>query len=134
MAIFSASTMLGPVISPIVSGFLSASSLGWRMSFWVCAILAGVTYLGVVLCPETFAPTILRHRAEKLRKAGHVNVVAPSELESRSLSSVFSTTLTRPFRMLGQEAIVFSTSLFLSLIYGKGIELFLCTRTKNSNL
>ncbi|KAL7271416.1 hypothetical protein RUND412_005824 [Rhizina undulata] len=119
MAIFCACTMIGPVVSPLVSGFVSAGRLGWRMSFWISAIFAGLSFIPVAfLCPETYAPIILLKRAQKMRNEGQADVIAPIELDDRSLKSIFSTTLTRPFRMFWNESIVFLTSLFMSLLYG----------------
>lgn len=110
--------MIGPTISPIISGFVSASYLGWRFTFWIATIVGGLFYIPVILCPETFGPILLLKRAHRLREAGAEDVVAPLELDDRSMASIFKTTLTRPFRMFFKESIVLLTSLFLSLIYG----------------
>lgn len=110
--------MIGPACSPFISGFVSNSALGWRMTFWIGTIVASLSFIPVLWCPETFAPVILLAKARRLRKAGETSVIAPLELEDRSLTSILTTTITRPFRMFGQEAIVLLTSLFLSLLYG----------------
>jgi multidrug resistance protein len=38
LAMFTLGLLFGPVVGPVVGGFLSAAK-GWRWSFWVCAIL-----------------------------------------------------------------------------------------------
>lgn len=118
MGIFGAVTMIGPACSPFITGFISKSSAGWRMSFWLAAMIAGLSFLTVLWCPETFAPAILRRKAQRLRKAGETNVIAPIELEERKWTSVLATAASRPFRMFFFESIVLLTSLFLSLLYG----------------
>lgn len=52
---------------PIVGGFVY-QSLGWRWNNWLVLILAGVFGLLGLTHPETYAPVLLRRRAEKLRR------------------------------------------------------------------
>ena len=111
--------MIGPACSPFISGFVSKSSLGWRMAIWIGAIIAGLSLIAVAWCPETFAPVILLHKAQKLRAEGvDKDAYAPVELEDRSLKSIITTAISRPFRLFFQKGVVFFTSLFLSLLYG----------------
>ena len=118
MAIFSAVTMVGPTLSPVIGGFVSASPAGWRMVFWLDVMIAGLSYIPFFWCPETFAPVLLLRKAARLRSQGETDVIAPLELEDRSLKSSIKTTLSRPFRMFWYESIVLLVSLYLSLIYG----------------
>lgn len=119
MALFCAFTMVGPTFAPLISGYVSASPLGWRMAFWIGVIAAGVSFIPLLfLCPETYGPILLVRRAQKMRKNGDKNAIAPLELDERSLMRIFATTLTRPLRMFWQESIVFLTSIFLALLYG----------------
>lgn len=118
MASFCAFTMVGPTFAPMIAGYVSVSPMGWRMAFWIGVIIAAVSLPLLFLCPETYGPVLLVHRAQKLRKEGDKNAIAPLELDERSLSSIFATTLTRPFRMFWKESIVFLTSIFLALLYG----------------
>jgi MFS family permease len=117
MAIFSAVTMIGPTLAPIVGGFVSASRLGWRMVFWIQVIVASLSFIPLYFCPETFAPIILLRKAARLRKQGETDVIAPLELEDRSLKTSLKTTLSRPFRMFWYEGIVLLVSLFLGFVY-----------------
>lgn len=119
MALYCSCTMIGPTLSPSVSGYISETKLGWRMSFWIVSVVAGISFIPLIFfCPETYGPILLLRRAEKMRKEGDFSAAAPIELDDRSLKSIFVVTLTRPFRMFWQESIVFFTSLFLSLLYG----------------
>jgi MFS family permease len=119
MALFCAFTMVGPTFAPFITGYISASPAGWRMAFWLGVMVAGVSFIPLLfLCPETYGPILLVRKAQKMRKAGNKDAIAPLELDERSLLSIFGTTLTRPFRMFWQESIVFLTSMFLALLYG----------------
>lgn len=118
MAMFCAFTMVGPTFAPAIGGYVSTSPEGWRMVFWIGVIVAGVTLPLLFLCPETYGPILLVHRAQKMRNEGDEDAIAPLELDDRSLSSIFATALTRPFKMFWKESIVFLTSIFLALLYG----------------
>lgn len=81
-------------------------------------MVAAVSFIPLWFMPETFAPKILLDRAKKLRKqTGRTDILAPVELEDRSLKTILVATMTRPFRMFFQESIVFFASMYLSLIY-----------------
>ncbi|KAK0186318.1 major facilitator superfamily domain-containing protein [Armillaria mellea] len=59
-SLFSASVFMGPVLGPIVGGFIATSPVSWRWIFWVMMIFAGIcTILGFVFLPETYAPVLL---------------------------------------------------------------------------
>jgi hypothetical protein len=68
--------------------------------------------------PESYAPVILARKAAKMRKeTGNQNIVARSDLESKSWNYVITHVMTRPFRMLIHESIVLFTCIYLSLAY-----------------
>jgi multidrug resistance protein len=116
MAVFMAFTTFGPVLGPIVSGYISPIS--WRWSFWVGLIFAGVSLLPLMLIPETYGPTLLKKRAKKLRKqTGKDNLRAPSELNKSSVRHIMTVVLTRPIRMFCTEPLVFFTCIYLSFAY-----------------
>ena len=63
-------------------------------------IFAGVVCLFTVTLPETYAPTLLRKRAQRLRKeTGDTTITTEQELFKASLSEIITETLLRPFRM-----------------------------------
>ena len=69
--------------------------------------------------PETYVPVLVRKKAEKMRKeTGKTNIVVKSNLQPTSLKYILTVVMTRPYRMLFQEAIVFFTCIYLSLVYG----------------
>lgn len=72
----------------------------------------------VIFMPETYAPVILKRRAQKLRKdTGNSSIVSPLEVQSRNLREMIIVTISRPFRMMLHESIVSLTSLYLALAY-----------------
>lgn len=113
MAYFMAATTFGPVMGPLISGFISKVS--WSWAFWIGAIIAGATWPLLIIFPETYAPVILKHRARKLRKeTGDMSIVAPIELEKTDIGHIITVVLTRPFRMVVFEPLVLFTCLYLS--------------------
>ncbi|KJZ80216.1 hypothetical protein HIM_00066 [Hirsutella minnesotensis 3608] len=116
-AIFMVTTIFGPLLAPIVSGFTS-TTIGWRWAFWVALILAGVTSLIAIFLPETFGPILLAKRARRMREQqGCSQVVAPRDLEETDFSRLITVVLARPLRMLVTEPIVSATCSYLALVY-----------------
>ncbi|KAH6854111.1 major facilitator superfamily domain-containing protein [Chaetomium sp. MPI-CAGE-AT-0009] len=119
MAAFSAAPFIGPAIGPLVGGFLSDAA-GWRWLYWIQLILSFVVWILITFTvPETYAPTILARRAEKLRKeTGDNGHVTEAELDPRPFSQRIGVFLIRPFQLLFRELIVFLVSLYMSVLYG----------------
>ncbi|KAL9579242.1 MAG: hypothetical protein Q9203_006782 [Teloschistes exilis] len=81
-------------------------------------IIAAVSLVFLLFMPETYAPTILKRRAQKLRReTGDPDIFAPIELEKKGARQMITVTLTRPIRMLLFEAIVLFTCVYLSIAY-----------------
>ncbi|KAL7624155.1 hypothetical protein AAE478_005712 [Parahypoxylon ruwenzoriense] len=117
MAWFMATTVFGPLLAPVISGFCS-TNIGWRWTFWIGLMFAGATLILVVFLPETYAPVLLARRAAKLRKADPTaRVYSATELEPHDLTQLVTRVLTRPIRMILTELIVTATCLYLSLVY-----------------
>ncbi|KAJ5736403.1 uncharacterized protein N7483_001528 [Penicillium malachiteum] len=116
MAYYMACTTFGPIVGPWVSGFVAVVS--WRWCFWIGLICSGASFPLVIFMPETYAPVILKRRAQKLRKeTGNSSIVSPLEVDSRDIRQMFLITISRPFRMIIHESIVSLTSLYLALAY-----------------
>ncbi|KAI1503608.1 major facilitator superfamily domain-containing protein [Biscogniauxia marginata] len=119
MAAFSAAPFIGPAIGPLVGGFLSDAA-GWRWLYWIQLILAFVVWVLITFTvPETYAPTLLKRRAEKLRKeTGDTSYATEMELDSRPFSERLMVFMVRPFQLLFGELIVFLISIYMSVLYG----------------
>ncbi|QUC17031.1 uncharacterized protein UV8b_01272 [Ustilaginoidea virens] len=118
LAIYMSSILWGPLIAPVISGF-SAISIGWRWTFWIGFIFAAASFCLVAWLPETFAPTLLARRAQRLRRPAppSCRLLAPGELQERTLAQLLANVITRPVRMLASELIVIATSLYVALVY-----------------
>ena len=117
ITLFMAATTWGPLIGPIASGYVSIVS--WRWSYWVLLIIAGATWPFLLLMPETYGPIVLKHRAQQLRKeTSDASIMAPIELQAFDMRNLLTVVLTRPIRMFFTEAIVLTSCLYLSVVYG----------------
>ncbi|OGM49445.1 MFS multidrug transporter [Aspergillus bombycis] len=119
MAAFSASPFLGPAIGPLAGGYL-ADAAGWRWLYWLMLILAFVSWVLITFTvPETYAPTILKRRAKKLRKTQNdPKYVTETELDSRPMGEKLRIFFFRPFQLLFLEPIVLFISIYMSVLYG----------------
>ncbi|RGP78330.1 hypothetical protein FLONG3_3466 [Fusarium longipes] len=114
-------SICGPLIAPTIAGCVSEVS--WRWAFWVGLIVAGVTVPPLAFLPETFGPTILARRAQKIRKEvqktgkGNTETYAAIELEAKGWRNLMSVVLVRPIQMLFTELIVAASSLYIALAY-----------------
>lgn len=125
MAIFAAAPFLGPALGPIIGGFLGETG-GWR---WVAALIAIftaiITVIGIVFLPETYAPVLLRHRAERLTQAtGRVHRSKYEKDKPLQLGENFKVALSRPWQLLFREPIVFLLSLYMAIVYATLYMLF----------
>ncbi|KAL4929771.1 MFS transporter [Aspergillus undulatus] len=111
MACFGAAASFGPIVGPIISGF--ASEHGWRWTFWIDLIFAGLTLVGLVFLPETFGPAILKREAAKLSKETGNVVTPPLSKQNTDLKTIFL----RPLYMLVFEPIILFTSIYLAFVY-----------------
>ncbi|KAK1144768.1 Synaptic vesicle transporter SVOP [Aspergillus melleus] len=119
MATFSAAPFLGPAIGPLVGGFLGDAK-GWRWLYWIQLILSGAAWFLITFTvKETYAPSILKKRAQKLRKAEkNDRYVTEQELDPRPMLERLRIFIARPFQLLFLEPIVMFISLYMSVLYG----------------
>lgn len=117
MAFFNATTILGPIFSPIISGW-TAPTIGWRWCFWIGLIYAVLSFILLFFLPETFSPVLLSRKAARMRKQDpSLNVMTASERNALTLTQFATVVLTRPIRMLVSEYIVMCCSAYMSLVY-----------------
>ncbi|KAL3472747.1 major facilitator superfamily domain-containing protein [Aspergillus californicus] len=126
MSLFAAAPFLGPVLGPIIGGFLGMNG-GWRWVMGFLGAFSGVLWIaGSLLMPETYAPVLLRHRAEKLSKLSGKVYRSKIDIDQgrTSLPEAFKTALSRPWILLFREPIVFLLSLYMAIVYGTLYMLF----------
>ncbi|KFA61996.1 hypothetical protein S40285_07908 [Stachybotrys chlorohalonatus IBT 40285] len=118
---FITTAVCGPLVSPILAGFVAEAS--WRWAFWAALIIVGITWGFLVFLPETYGPIILAQRAARLRETarktakGDVRIYAPIELENKGLHHLVTVILARPLKMLFTEMIVTAVCLYLAMAY-----------------
>ncbi|KAI1409541.1 polyamine transporter 1 [Hypoxylon sp. FL1857] len=119
-AMFATAPFLGPSIGPIAGGFLGVAG-GWRWVEGLMACFTGILWIVCSSCvPETYAPILLRRRAEKLSEVtGKVYV---SKLDvgkpKKTVRQEFKVALSRPWILLFREPIVLLLSLYMAIVYG----------------
>lgn len=120
IAAFSAMVFLGPLISPIVGGFITQSYLGWRWTEYITGIMGALaTFLDAVFLEETYMKTILRKRASHIRaETRNYAIHHISEEEVLDLGSLIHKLLLLPLKLLFLEPIVFLITVYTAFIYG----------------
>lgn len=120
MAVFATAPFLGPVLGPMVAGFVSIT-VGWRWVQGVLAIFAGIIWIiGFLLLPETYSPVLLQARARHLSKEtskSYISVLEKGKGRTK-LSAVFGKALKRPLVLLLAEPIVLIPSTYMAILYG----------------
>jgi MFS family permease len=98
MMIFSAAPFIGPVLGPLVSGFINENTY-WRWTYYVIIIWSAVMLvLLIVFVPESYSPELLRRRAERLRKeTGDERWIAPVEKSNRTFWEALKKSIKTPF-------------------------------------
>lgn len=125
MAIFASAPFLGPALGPIIGGFLGENA-GWKWVIGFLAIFAAViTVLGAISMPETYAPVLLRWRAQKLAEVtGKHYICKLDKGRDLRLKTQFKVALGRPWLLLIYEPIVMLLSIYIAIIYGILYSLF----------
>ncbi|PYI09552.1 MFS general substrate transporter [Aspergillus sclerotiicarbonarius CBS 121057] len=120
LSLYAAAPFLGPAIGPIIGGFLGMRA-GWRWVEGFLAALAGFIWLLMtVSIPETYAPRLLRLRAERLSQITGRVYRSKIELDKGkiSLPRLLKTTMSRPWVLLFREPIVLLFALYIAIVYG----------------
>lgn len=116
---FAAAVFCGPMVAPIMSGFI-VKSIGWRWTAYIAAFMGFLSLiLDVLFFEECYAPAILQRRAAHMRT--RTQCWAWHTLrEEKSLDWVpfLKDLLLRPLKLLFMEPIIFLLSIYISFIYG----------------
>ncbi|EKG12226.1 Sugar transporter conserved site, partial [Macrophomina phaseolina MS6] len=121
-SIWSIGPMNGPVIGPIMGGFVF-QYLGWRWTNWVVMCCSGVSFCIMLFVKETYAPTILRKRAARMRKeTGNQRWWCRYD-DKAEFWPLLKTNLSRPLIMALTETICIFWNLYIAVVYAI---LYLC--------
>lgn len=118
IAYFAAAPYCGPVVGPIVTGWINVGSHRLDLFFWTNMAFAGLIMTLIGLVPETYAPVILKRRAAKLRKeTGNPNIITEQEQKKLTLRDIARTSLIRPITMIMTEPVLDLMCMYIVLIY-----------------
>lgn len=116
---WTAACFWGPAIGPLVAGF-AVQAKGWRWGLWEIVWLTGpILVLFLFAYPETSADTILRRRAQRLRKlTGRSNIKSRSEIvqENMKASEVVWDALIKPTEIMIKDPAVAFTNIYVSCL------------------
>jgi len=115
---FALSPLLGPVIAPVVSGWV-AQYLGWRWVDWLTLIVNGAAFLlALLFLPETSSSAILKIKAKLLiKETGDDRYVAKGDEDGSSVTSLLLEHLQRMAYFIFRELTTLLFGLYLTLLY-----------------
>lgn len=120
MAMFCLSPLSGPVLGPIVGGFVAQNKVsmnldtvgGLRWVMWVNLFFAATVFIPLYLMPETYKPIIMRKR---IKERG-LKVKQTMSL-GQFLVTILFITLLKPTEMLFVEPIVLVFSIYTAFVF-----------------
>lgn len=127
IAIYSATTLIGPSVGGIIGGIVVESYLGWRWIVWL-TMIQGLVFgvIGFVLLPETYVPVVLTRKAKQLRMETRDWALHSKMEETPVAFKKFAVVyLSRPFLMLCLEPILLLMTLYISFTLGTIYLLFM---------
>lgn len=115
----------GPMVSPVVGGYIGSSYLGWRWTQYITGIFAAlILVICTLILKETYPPKLLAVRASVMREeSGNWALFAPLEKKELDTQELVQRTILKPLSMLVVEPILLLISLYHGLVYGI---LYLC--------
>ncbi|ERF72093.1 hypothetical protein EPUS_09447 [Endocarpon pusillum Z07020] len=119
-AVYAGAAFAGPAAGPIIGSFITQSHLGWRWMAWITMIMAALfTFLAWITTPETFEPTLLKWKAERLRhERKDWSLHAKSEEQKLDMRALLTKYLTKPMYMIVLEPILIVMTVYISICYG----------------
>lgn len=112
--------LLGPIIAPVVSGFI-VENLNWRWTLYTLSIFnAVVAIFATIFSRETYSPTLLYWKAKKLRKlTGNTNLHTIYEITNgETFWGKIFITMTRPVKLLFMHPMIVGLGSFMAFTYG----------------
>lgn len=119
ISIYSLAPLFGPAIGPIAGGFVTQNTT-WRWTFHATSIFTAVVQcFGILFLQETYAPKLLKRKADRLRKeTGNNALHTEYETPDKTLFNILKTALIRPFRLLGTQPIIQVLAIYMAYLYG----------------
>ncbi|KAI0374134.1 MFS general substrate transporter [Pilatotrama ljubarskyi] len=119
MAVYTASPFLGPVIGPVVAGFI-VQNTDWRWCYRVLLIWQFVQVVLLITCvPETYVPVILKRKARRLRETtGDDRYYAPLDHQDYDLARMILFSCSTPFKLLFFDRMALALDIWSALLLG----------------
>ncbi|KAJ6787898.1 hypothetical protein PWT90_01881 [Aphanocladium album] len=118
MAVFAAAPFMGPMLGPVIGGFVTIT-IGWRWLQGICCVLIAVVWiLGVFILPETYAPALLSRKARQLERETGTAHTTMYDDKRVAASEILTTAFKRPWVLLFMEPIVLFASTYMAILYG----------------
>ncbi|PYI17335.1 putative bicyclomycin resistance protein [Aspergillus japonicus CBS 114.51] len=120
MTIYALTVFVGPFCAPFIGGFITSSSLGWRWTLYLPALMGfALGIISFAFLKETYAPILLVEKAAAIRRATrNWGIHAKQDEVEIDLTALLQKNFTRPLRMLLTEPIILLISMYMSFIYG----------------
>ncbi|KAJ6498747.1 major facilitator superfamily domain-containing protein [Mycena sanguinolenta] len=119
MAIYTISPFSGPVLGPLLGGFIN-QNIYWRWTYRILLIWTGVEMIAIFLfVPESYAPVLLKRKAARLRKeTGDETWWAPLDRRETSLAWSLVMSCYVPFKLLIFERMALLLDTWNALLLG----------------
>ncbi|KAL2810350.1 efflux pump antibiotic resistance protein [Aspergillus granulosus] len=114
MMVYTATPFAGPVLGPIIGGFVNYNT-SWRWSFYVIIIWSAVLWvLCVIFMKETYAPVLLRRKAQRETNRADLDALAIVD----SMQGALVKSLYRPFLLLSLEPMCLCLCVYTAIMIG----------------
>ncbi|KAK6459282.1 putative transporter C530 [Scheffersomyces xylosifermentans] len=120
LAGYSLVPLLGPVIAPVVAGFI-VENKQWRWVFYVlCIFNFAVALSATIFFKETYAPTLLKRKAKKLRQeTGNNELHTIYEIaDGETTLGRMYLCMVRPVKLLFIHPMIVGLGSFMAFTYG----------------
>jgi len=119
MAVYTISPFIGPVLGPLLSGFIN-QNLHWRWTYRIQLVWLFTELLCLIIfVPETYVPVLLKWKAARLRKlTGNPLYLAPLDRQNKSLLSSIITSCCTPFKLLMFDRMALLLDTWTALLLG----------------
>ncbi|OAL21400.1 hypothetical protein AYO22_08123 [Fonsecaea multimorphosa] len=116
---FACIAFLGPMLGPVVGGYVGQAGMDWRWVEWITFFIScGILAIMVAFLPETDAMEILRWKAQAIIRAhsngSNSDVQAPTKLPMRRR---LASALLRPGIILFTDPVIAIFTGYLTLVY-----------------
>lgn len=96
---------------------MTVAGVHWSWIYWVLTIFSFICLVVILAAvPETYGPLLLSHKAKRLRAETGQPWWAPLERKKSGIKARLSQTLVGPFKMLAEEPMLLSITLYMSYV------------------